>query len=438
MSQQSFPRAGHPDNASGALGQPTPLAKAVSSTERFLTRQPVLDSHDQVLGFELKRRDRTPVEVLPGAQSLQQAQDEHLIISAIDLDFQRALGNKLTFLGIAPETLLNPLIEQLPKDKVVLALHAGSPLDADMVSRAETLAKQGFAIATDETADTAATSPLLALSRYVRLDLTRFDAITLADRVNQLKHLPAPRPLIVATQVDTPEVFESCTQLGFTLFQGYYFTQIEPSKASRMDANVMRVMDLLNKVLERAEYDVLEETFKLDPALSYKLLRYINSPAIGLRSTIKSISHALTLLGYDQTYRWLTLLLFSSVKATARNEVLLRNALARAHFTESLGREHIEPAMRGGLFITGMFSLLDALLNIPMTQTLANLNLPEAVTNALVHGDGPYAPYLKLAIACEQFDQDSIAALAEDTGLQAETINLAHVNALIWSEGIDV
>jgi EAL and modified HD-GYP domain-containing signal transduction protein len=233
-------------------------------------------------------------------------------------------------------------------------------------------------------------------------------------------------------------VFESCTNLGFELFQGYYFAQLTPSKPSRMDANVMRVMDLLNKVLEQADVDVLEKTFKLDPALSYKLLRYINSPAIGLRSTINSIGHAVSLLGYDQTYRWLTLLLFSSVRATARNQTLLRNALARAHFTEALGREHMEPAQRGGLFITGMFSQLDALLNIPMTQALANLNLPDAVANALVHGDGPYAPYLELATACEHFDQEAIAALAADANLDADTVNLAHVNALIWSESIDI
>lgn len=410
----------------------------METLQRFLTRQPILDSQDHVLGYELKRRDRVPLEVLPGARSLQQAQDEHLLISAIDLDFQKALGSKLTFLGVSPDILLNPLVEQLPKDKVVLALHSGGEQDPALVSRAEELARQGLVLALDDDPDTASPSPLLVACRYVRLDTTLYDVMALAERVAQLQRGPGYDHQLVATQVDTLEAYETCEKLGFELFQGYYFTQLEPSKPSRMDANVMRVMDLLNKVIERAEIPVLEETFKLDPALSYKLLRYINSPAIGLRTTINSIGHALTLLGYDQTYRWLTLLLFSSVRATARNQALLRNALARAHFTEALGREHVEPAQRGGLFITGVFSLLDALLNVPMSQALANLNLPETVANALVHDDGPYAPYLGLATACERFDQETIAALAADIGLDAESVNLAHVNALIWSESVDI
>jgi EAL and modified HD-GYP domain-containing signal transduction protein len=413
-------------------------AKGLESLQRFLTRQPVLNSEDQVIGYELKRRDGVPLEVLPGARSLRQAQDEHLLVSAIDLEFQKALGNKLTFLSVSPDILLNPLIEQLPKDKVVLAIHPGDYLDPAIPARAEELARQGLILALDDMPDTLSISPLLAASRYIRMDTTRYDVISLAERVAQLQRGPGQKHFLIATQVDTQEVFESCTNLGFELFQGYYFAQLTPSKPSRMDANVMRVMDLLNKVLEQADVDVLEKTFKLDPALSYKLLRYINSPAIGLRSTINSIGHAVSLLGYDQTYRWLTLLLFSSVRATARNQTLLRNALARAHFTEALGREHMEPAQRGGLFITGMFSQLDALLNIPMTQALANLNLPDAVANALVHGDGPYAPYLELATACEHFDQEAIAALAADANLDADTVNLAHVNALIWSESIDI
>jgi len=416
-----------------ALARPvaveTQSSKALEIMQRFLTRQPILDLQDQVLGYELKRRDRVPVEILPGTHSLQEAQDEHLLISAIDLDFQKALGNKLTFLAVSPQTLLNPLVEQLPKDKVILAINPGMALDPALEARAMELAAQGHLLALDDDPDLETPSSMLAACKYVRLDTTRFDVMALAERIALLQRGPGNAPTLIATQVDTLEAYETCDKLGFSLLQGYYFTQLEPSKQSRMDVNVMRVMDLLNKVIARDEISEIEASFKMDPALSYKLLRYINSPAIGLRSTIKSIGHALSLLGYDQTYRWLTLLLFSSVRATARNQALLRNALARAHFTEALGRERFEPAQRGGLF---------ALLNIPMSQALANLNLPEAVNNALVHDDGPYAPYLDLATACERFDQEAIGALADGIGLDADTINLAHVNALIWSEGVDI
>lgn len=432
----------HGKRAQSGPGAVTPQYKGLETMQRFLTRQPVLDGQEHIIGFELKRRDRVPLEVLPGARSFQQIQDEHLLVSAIDLDHRKALGDKLTFLGIAPETLLNPLVEQLPKNKVVLALQADELLDAVLLQRAEALRQQGFMLALDDSPMGAngtrsnTLSPLVAACRYVRLDTRLYDVMGLAERVAELQR--GHQHELIATQVDSLEVFETCTKLGFQLFQGYYFTQLEPSKPGRLDANVLRLMDLLNKVMERADIHVLEEGFKTDPALIYKLLRYINSPAMGLRVTIKSIAHALSLLGHDQTYRWLTLLLFASVHATARNQTLLRNALTRAHFAEALGKGRLDPSLQHGLFIVGVFSLLDALLNVPMSQALASLNLPVAVVNALVHEDGPYAPYLELAIACERFDQETIATLAGDIGLDADTVNLAHVNALIWSESVDI
>jgi c-di-GMP phosphodiesterase len=410
--------------------------QAIAGTQRFLARQPLMDAQDNVTGYELKRQERAPLEVLPGALSMQQIQDEFLLVSVIDLDYQQALGNKLTFLGVAPETLLNPLVDELPLGKVVLALTPEPDLPPEVVVRAEALTGKGLLLALDDVGDATLASPLLPLSRYVRLNLAHHDVMGLAERIAKFQQ--GRRHQLIASHVDTQEGFETCAKMGFGLFQGNYFTRTDPTKPSRLDANVMRVMDLLNKVLERAEFNELESVFKQDPALSFKLLRYINSPAIGLRATIKSLAHALTLLGYDQTYRWLTLLLFSSTRATARNQALLRHALARAQFAEALGKSRLPPELGGGLFITGMFSLLDALLNIPLPQALASLNLPEPVTRALLHGEGPYAPYMALVIACEQFDQGSLDRLAEKLELEADAVNLAHVNALIWSESVDL
>jgi EAL and modified HD-GYP domain-containing signal transduction protein len=190
--------------------------------------------------------------------------------------------------------------------------------------------------------------------------------------------------------------------------------------------------------MSNTEIPDLEARFKTDATLSYKLLRFINSAAMGMRQPIQSIGHALVILGYDQLYRWLTLLLFVSGHTDPRSQTLLKNALVRARFTENLGQSRFKADQRGGLFIVGILSLLDALLNQPMEQALADLNLPNDVTDALLKREGPYAPYLDLAIACENYDQDSIERLAQDNRLGAEAVNLAHVNALIWAEGLEV
>jgi EAL and modified HD-GYP domain-containing signal transduction protein len=410
----------------------------LATLQRFLTRQPILDNEHRIVGYELKRRDAGAANLpgsIPGTATTQQAEDEWLLASAIDLAFQRALGDKLTFLSVSADTLHSPLMEQLPKDKVVVAIHPERSPPA-LIARVEKLAHDGLQLALDDPAEH---QELAGYCRYIRFDTTRYDAMSLAAQVvRSLDTGPGKKPRLIATQVDTPEVYAACRKLSFNLFQGYYYTHPLATAANRLDSSSMRVMELLNLVRNRAEFPQIEKTFKLDPALSYRLLRYINSPAIGLRRTIESIGHALILLGHDQIYRWLTLLLFTGGEVEPRSQTLLRNALVRARFTESLGQDKLKTSERDGLFIVGIFSLLDGLLNVPMEKALTGLHLPQPVFDALLKHSGLYAPYLKLAIACEHFDQATIAASAAEIGLDADTVNLAHVNALIWSEGVEI
>ena len=409
----------------------------IASLQRFLTRQPILNNEHGIIGYELKRRDPAALtdDALPGVATRRQAEDEWLLASTIDLAYQQALGDKLTFLGVAPETLFSPLMEQLPKSQVVIAIHP-HPSSPSLIARAEQLAHDGLQLALDDPGNN---QELAGYCRYIRFDTTRYDVMQLtAQVVRSLDTGGKKRPLLIATQVDTPEAFAACRKLSFNLFQGYYYTYPQASGAHRLDSSSMRVMELLNLTKNQAEFPVIEKSFKLDPGLTYRLLRYINSPAIGMRRTIESISHALILLGHDQIYRWLTLLLFTSQKTDPRSQSLLRSALVRARFIESLGRDKLKRSDTDSLFIVGIFSLLDALLNIPMQQALNGLHLPPPVLDALVAHTGPYAPYLNLALACEHFDQEAIAASAAEIGIDADEINLAHVNALIWSESLEI
>ncbi len=412
----------------GDDGEPVPL-------QHFLTRQPVLDDGYRVAGFELMLREKADFTLVPGAETLQQALDEALLVSTIDLDFRNAFGDRTIFLSVAPVTLFNPMVEQLPAGKVVLAIRPFRQ-QTDLLARCDTLVRSGIDVAVDDADDKPELASLLKLCTYARLNASRDDVVTLGERVARLRSLGVSR--LVATRVETEELFEACRKLTVNLFQGYYFARLRPALPHRIDTNRMRVMELLNLVVNRAEFIQLEERFKLDPGLSYKLLRFINSPAIGLRQEIGSIRQALILLGHDQIYRWLTLLLFTAGQPDRRSQAMFKNALVRARFTESLGEKRVSPEHRGGLFLVGILSMMDALLNQPMTQALEPLKLPQAVVDALIGGTGVYAPYLQLAVACEQFDQDSIARRADEVGLSADEVNLAHVHALIWAEGLEV
>lgn len=403
---------------------------AAASLGRFLTRLPLLDPHCRIVGYELRLRAKTPLPVLPGATSLSQIQDEALLTMVIDLDYQQALGDKLTLLGLDAATLSNPLLQMLKPQRTLLALPGRGP--DDLADQAAALGRQGYGLVWDEPWGTL-DGPIPG---HVRIDTRQHNAMSLGHRVIMARQ--RARGMLIAANVDTPETFEACRRLSFDLVQGYFFTQPPPSANRALQTGRLVIMDLLNLVMGQAEFPAIEAKFKQDAALSYKLLRYLNSPAVGLRNPIKSIGQALVMLGHDQLYRWLTLLLFTHEQGDPRSRALLKNAVVRARLTESLGERHLSRNERGGLFIVGILSLLDALLGLPMAQAIAHLKLPAAVVDALIAGTGPYAPYLQLAQACEQFDQERIARLSSQAGLTPDEVNLAHVNALIWSEALEV
>lgn len=403
--------------------------------QHFLVRQPILDGRYRIAGYALALRHQVPVLALPGAQNLQQMRDEMLLTSVIDLAHHQLLGDRLAFLDVALATLTNPMLAQLPADKIVLCVDG-----ADLAQAAKPLAADntpdGIALAVDDPPQQAEFSKLVRHCRYVRLDISRRDAPRLIDDVQALRRVSAA--LMIARNVDTEEAFDACRKLQFDFFQGYYFTRPQPGVGARIDGSRQRIMELLNLVMTQAAVGEIEARFKTDAGLSYKLLRLPNSPFFGLRAPVQSIGQALLLLGYEQLYRWLTLLLFTQGPANPRRQALLRSALIRARFAESLAESRLSAAELGELYLVGILSTLDALFNVPMDEALSQLRLPAAVVAALCRCAGPYAPYLRLVMACERFDQERLALLAAGLRVSADEVNLAHVKAMIWAEELDI
>ncbi len=402
---------------------------------RFILRQPLLDADFRILGYELRIKEASPLPVLPGATGMQQIRDEALLSSVIDADYQQAMSRRLTILNLAPDTLDNPLLAKLPRENCVLAVHPANPTPA-FLARCQSLATEGYALALDEAAVWPGMLPLAEQSRFLRFNVADIDLMGLCDRLVRLHGIHGPR--LIARNVASEETFTACRKLSFDLFQGYFFTVPGQAGARAIDTSRLRIIQLLNLVISRAELRQVEAQFKLDPGLTFKLLRFINSPGVGLLHPIRSIGHALLMLGHDQLYRWLTLLLFTHQDNDGRSRSLLKNALVRARFMEILGQDRLARDQRDGQFILGILSMLGALLNLPMARALEPLKLAEPIVNALLQGNGIHAAYLRLATACEEEDSNAINQLAATLDLHPDAINLAHMHALVWSEGMDI
>lgn len=402
--------------------------------QKFLGRQPILDRSQQLIGYELLLRNPA-AHARKLDEGLQRMYDDMLLGGLLSLDMDRLLGDKTVFVSVSAAALYSPLLDMLPKGGVVLALRLDPEEAEQQFTQVKDLAVAGHTLALDDFVYSPELDPLLRLVKYARIDVSGCDALGLGEKLFPILEREQVEP--VAKNVDTEEAFDTCRHLSFHYFQGYYFAKRQPGKPPRIDSDRERVIELLNLVMNNAEISALEEVFKRDASLSYRLLRYINSPGCGLLQKLRSIAHALVVLGHDRLYRWLTLLLFSSGKLDPHSQALLKNALVRARLAEILGQKTIPPSESEGLFIAGIFSLLDVLLNVPMEQAVAHLNLPDPVLQALVKRKGPYAPYLELAIACEEGDDRRIEACSGACGLDAETVNLAHVQAMIWAEDVD-
>ena len=401
--------------------------------QAFIGRQPILDDKQQIMGYELLfRHSATAVDAV--IEDDLKACARVLVNTLSDMGAQWLLGDKLAFINVNEEMLHSEMLELLPPKRTVLEILETVPATEAVVQRCMELREQGFLIALDDHVPTPELAPLLTCADFVKIDIAALGLEAAAKIHAELKSLPLK---IVAEKVETRQQFEACKQMGFHYFQGYYFAHPETLTAKVINPSYAAVLDLLNLVSKDAETKDVENGFKRDPALSFKLLRYINSVGFGLSCEIQSIRHALSILGTKQLYRWLTLLMVTAGEHTA-TPALMKTAITRGRLTELLGETYFEKADRDNLFIVGVFSLLDAMLEMPMEQVLEKILLPDPVTDALLTQEGVYGPFLQLAIACEDADRDRVKMLADSLQFDPTKINDCHIAALAWVEGLGI
>lgn len=433
-----------PVTINGGGAQPVQDARADGGAAGTLPssvvcREAVLNKERRVAGYSFTLSRNINQRVRASSAIVQRLYDEVLLRNILYMDIKRLLGHRLAFIPVLPSSLWHPLLEQLPREGVVLVVNALEQLaNASEIFLAQlgTLKAAGFRIALQGNIDLPGLQPFIEQADFVFVDIGNTDLPTITTQIDAVSKLAFDKAL-VATNIRTLDEFRVCAKLPFLYFQGAFVTSREEWVAPRMDAGRIRILDLLNRIRKDAESSELAQIFKQDPALSFKILRYINSAGSGLTRKVDSIDQALLMLGRQNLYRWLTLLLFTSGSSDTLDWALLENALVRARLAELSAGDALTAKERDELFVAGIFSLLDILLQLPMAQVLQQISLPPLAEEALLHKRGKYAPYLELAIACEEFDQERISDLAAQLGLELAHVNAYHADALIWAEQLN-
>ncbi|MBU0753000.1 MAG: EAL domain-containing protein [Gammaproteobacteria bacterium] len=408
------------------------------SEEVLFGRQPIVNDRLELVGYELLFRDPD------NFRHAVVADHAHATATVITHAFSQfsiasALGDCLGYINVDKDFLNDDAIELLPADKVVLEVLEHGEITPEVIARCRELKQRGYTLALDDLIHCGDSMRLmLDVVSVVKVDLALVGDEKLPDLVGQLRGLPIK---LLAEKVETREQMERCRELGFHLFQGYFFAKpvvVTGRKLSPAQATLLR---LLNLLAEDAETGAIETAFKLEPALTLNLLRLTNSVAIGARNRIGSIHAAITILGRRQLQRWLQLLLYAdSDAAGVGHNPMLMLAATRGRFMELLAmRLHPKDRALADLaFMTGIMSLMPAVFGMAMADILEQLAVVPEVKRALLEHAGEVGVLLGLAESSESSTMEGVAELMDQLPqLTATILSTCLAEALVWVQQLD-
>jgi len=401
------------------------------SEKFYLGRQPILDRRQEIVGYELLFRSA-------GLDYAEFDSYSHASASVITnalaaFGIQEVLGGKLGFINVHLGLLLSEMLELLPIEQSVLELLEIIKIDEKVVERCRELKQLGFRLALDDHEYNPECVGIYEHVDIIKIDILQVDAGMLPGIVEELRQWPIK---ILAEKVETVEQFETCFRMGFDLFQGYFFERPVVLNKKRIDVSGMAMLKLLQQLARNAAIEEIEETFKANPSMSYTLLRLVNSVAIGARAKIKTLRHAITMLGIDHIRRWIQLSLFAGNDSRGINNPLLEMAAVRGRLMEILvmqkERDHVISEKSEEAFMTGILSLLEVLFETPMSEIVESLNLTDEVSNALLSRTGDLGQLLSLAERLEVTDFDAVTPLLEQSEISLDQLLAAQLDAFNW------
>ncbi|HTZ99016.1 MAG TPA: HDOD domain-containing protein [Candidatus Aquilonibacter sp.] len=400
---------------------------AARPAPRFVARQPILQSDEKVFGYELLFRDGV-------ANSFSGIDPENASRSVLDdsmlMGFDLLCDGRRAFLNCTRDVLVHDYVTLLPARQTVVEILETVKVDELLIGTCRRLKASGYLIALDDFVENDARAPLSGLADIIKVDFR----LTAADRLATMVSRYGSHSRMLAEKVETQEEFRAAKRMGFTYFQGYFFCKPEMLPAKQLSPNRLNHLRML-QAASRPELDLreIETLVKGEPSLCYRLLRYLNSSLFGLANEIQSVRHALAMLGEQETRRWLHLV---ATLAAGQNKTsaLVLSALVRARFCELLGAK--TRRANSDLFLTGLLSLMDAILDMPMAEIVKSIALDPDCKAVLLGNAGASAPVFQLVLAQEAGDWPRVADLAKQLHLTEDDVASEHWQAMAWARQI--
>jgi EAL and modified HD-GYP domain-containing signal transduction protein len=413
-----------------------PASRSLRVREFYLGRQPILDRNQALFGYELLFRN---APVGPAHIDSELGATAAVMAHASQLGMEKVIGDALGFVNVGADAIMSDIFGFLPREKVVLEVAESMQPTPAVLARMADLAGHGFRFAlNDVSGETAHVQAMLPMAEYVKMSVQG----TPLDTLVRL----APRFLqdgkkLVAGKVETREEFKHCLELGFDLFQGYYFAKPVIMSGKKLSPSQLAVMELMTLVTSDADNLEIERAIKRDVSLALNLLRLVNTPAVGARQRIDSLSQAVTILGRRQLQRWLQIMLYAEPSKRGHSMTpLLMLATTRGRLLELLAHK-LRPHHRHDAdvaFTVGIMSLMDTLFGIPMTEILNQIPVSDEVADALLERGGFFGDLLRLAECIERLEDMENEIVPTLRGLAMSTDELIELEmaAFEWSDNV--
>ena len=399
----------------------------------IIARQPILDTNLKIYGYELlfrKSSSNISTDFDP-----EEATSSVLVNGMFLIGLEELTKGKPAFVNFSRKMLINDVMTFLPhKDIAIEILETVEP-DKQCLLACTKLKKAGYKIVLDDFVYHAKFEPFIAIADIIKVDFLLSSAAeceALPKRFQKRKDL-----IFLAEKVETYDQYSQAIQWGYSLFQGYFFCKPVVLNTRDIQGNKLVYFELLKELNNPlVSFDQLEQIIQRDVSLSYKILKYVNSASLGIRTKINSIRQALTMLGKNNLEKFITLVLLKGLSADKPSELIV-TSIIRGRFAELIAARL---ALRGQIntaFLVGMFSLVEALLDRSMDKFLNELPLSDDIAAALRRQPSVLTSILEMVIAYEQGNGDQFEVYCRRLGLKSEDVKKMYIDAVVWETNIE-
>jgi c-di-GMP phosphodiesterase len=401
----------------------------------IIGRQPILDLHSTLIGYELLFRSAT--------ENIADITDDRYATAKVVTDALNAvglddlIGNKTAFINVDKTFLINPVIEAIPADRFIFEILETVEIDNEVIERMAHLHKLGYTFALDDydfsIEQLSNIKNVLPYVHIVKIDLTTCSDIK--NSKEKMDFLKTYNIDLLAEKVETHQEYQACLDLGFTYFQGYYFAKPDIIEGKKLSASKLTIISIIKHIIAEEEDEVIEKEISHSPEVSVSLLKYLNSASFGIKREIGSIKQAIMLLGVKPLLRWITLLLYAVPDEDDKfAKPLMETVLLRAELMKQLTLKISSKEEADKAYFIGLISMLDTILHQYIEVILKEMSFDDQINDAILHNESLLAKTLQLSKSIQETQDKSTMCDNNKTDIScndmAEILTTSYINVM--------